>query len=289
MGTRWATVIAISAIFAGCAQAPAAPAGSSDSGPVFTGPAASAMPDEGSGSITGTVVDDEKQPIGLATVVLLEVKAEQRTDNVGRYTFNGLAAAFYTVTISALGYEAYARRVEVRPGEITYVNATLRPIAIAAAAYFRAIPKVAHITAEQGFVAQEMEYQNVYNLSTVRNMMCSNCRYWLYIERSPVQVLSEVRWASSPINTEAELRYMWNRSTTDTLSLGNYQWDRMSSGDKMNWTAANIKSLHEKKVTKLELTVTSSQLGVSYDHKIETWTTFAYGDMLAEKYTAFAS
>ncbi|PUZ29980.1 TonB-linked outer membrane protein, SusC/RagA family [Chitinophaga costaii] len=85
-------------------------------------PAATTIP-----GITGSVLDDEGQPIPGATVVLEanNRKAGMAADSKGSFSFIGLAPGRLTLTASSVGYEKFTTQVEVKP-ETMVMKITLR-------------------------------------------------------------------------------------------------------------------------------------------------------------------
>ncbi|MBI2078188.1 MAG: carboxypeptidase regulatory-like domain-containing protein [Euryarchaeota archaeon] len=82
------------------------------------------------GSLRGLVTDDEQRPIAGVEVTLAEIKATTTTDAAGRFTFNDLAPATYSVFFARLGYDALARKVEVKAGEVIDLNVVMEGIPV---------------------------------------------------------------------------------------------------------------------------------------------------------------
>ena len=86
------------------------------------------------GSIRGVVVNDEAQPVAKAQAALLDVPGETfetLTDEAGAFAFAEVPPGSHRLAVSALGYEAASRQVEVRAGETTDgVRLVLKSIAI---------------------------------------------------------------------------------------------------------------------------------------------------------------
>lgn len=101
-------LVAISLVLAGCSSAR-----DSTSQPPSTSPDSDLL-----GSIVGTVVDDELNPIPDAQVAVASSVVEStRTDAMGRFTFLGLPPGPDTLYVAAIGYEAAARKVDVLAGQ----------------------------------------------------------------------------------------------------------------------------------------------------------------------------
>lgn len=74
------------------------------------------------GAITGQVLDTNLEPVVNGDVFLVkrgEQERATRTDKDGRYTFNEVAPGVYTIQVSAAGYGAGSKNVDVRANEIS--------------------------------------------------------------------------------------------------------------------------------------------------------------------------
>ncbi len=81
----------------------------------------------GLGSITGSVIDVEEQPVVGAQVALLDTEFLTDSDAAGAFTFNGLTPGTYTVAASKIGYEQDAVFAEVVAEAIAEVEIQLDP------------------------------------------------------------------------------------------------------------------------------------------------------------------
>lgn len=77
-------------------------------------------------SISGKVVDESNQPLVGATVRITELNRSAGTNEEGEYTFSGLPAGTYTLTVSFLSYLQNVREVTLS-GASTRVNFTMQP------------------------------------------------------------------------------------------------------------------------------------------------------------------
>lgn len=85
---------------------------------------------EDRGAIEGTITDNELQPIPNAQVALQGSEDEiLRTDAAGHFLIGDLEPATYTLLVSALGYEAMARPVNVQAAEVSLVSLRLAAVA----------------------------------------------------------------------------------------------------------------------------------------------------------------
>ncbi len=80
------------------------------------------------GSLTGTVSSDLFEPLGGATVSLVESGLETKVSRSGDYTLNGVGPGTYTVFFAAVGYGSMSRTAEIAAGEVTELNVQLKPL-----------------------------------------------------------------------------------------------------------------------------------------------------------------
>lgn len=111
--------VALSVLLAGCSS-------ERDS----TAPPPSVSPDSDLlGSIVGSVVDDELQPVPDAQVAVASSVVESTyTDALGRFTIHGLPPGPDTLYVAAIGYEAAARKVDIVAGEAKEVTVGLSKV-----------------------------------------------------------------------------------------------------------------------------------------------------------------
>lgn len=100
-------------------------------------PQAAAAPasfDEASGAITGTITDDELQPIAGAILGILPSETiteslQVLSDEAGRFAFSNVPPGTHTLAGSALGYSSASRSVEVQVGVVTDVAVIVEKLA----------------------------------------------------------------------------------------------------------------------------------------------------------------
>ena len=109
--------LAVALPLAGCADGKADASQQS-----ATTTAAPATVSADTGSIAGTIVDDEQSPVVNAIVGLIDQPdREATTDGAGKFTFNDLAPGDYKVAAQKLGYDSISRQVTVTAGEVAEV------------------------------------------------------------------------------------------------------------------------------------------------------------------------
>jgi TonB-dependent receptor len=79
----------------------------------------------GRGTLTGSVVDAQGGVLQGAQVTVDPGKASLVSDRAGQFTFTGLAAGEYTVTISYSGFTSSVQKVTVNAGQLAHLSATL--------------------------------------------------------------------------------------------------------------------------------------------------------------------
>ena len=91
-----------------------------------------AMAQASTGQLVGKVTDAESgRPLAAATVVITQAHRGDLTREDGSFTFAGLPAGRYTITVEDLGYDRHIQDVEIRAGATTTLSATLHVRAIA--------------------------------------------------------------------------------------------------------------------------------------------------------------
>lgn len=109
----------VATFLAGCA-APGEGASSTGAPPSAAAPEF----DASNGAVTGAVADDEAQPVAGVQVAIQGDSHEQTTlsDVAGKFTLSNVPPGKYQLFAQKLGFEATARSVEVREGEIVEVR-----------------------------------------------------------------------------------------------------------------------------------------------------------------------
>lgn len=122
-------VTALSLALSGCSSSQAGTSSGLSSSAAPSAPPPEVTVD--TGSIQGQVVDDELRVLPGADVSLKEAADRTaKSDVEGKFTFNDLPPASYTVFVQKLGYDSQARRADVLAGEVAAVKFTLKPIPI---------------------------------------------------------------------------------------------------------------------------------------------------------------
>lgn len=80
---------------------------------------------QSSGTVAGTVVDEEGRPLPGANVTVLDTDDGTSTDADGRYVLDGLAPERHTLRVSFVGYSAQEEEVTVTAGDTVEVEFVL--------------------------------------------------------------------------------------------------------------------------------------------------------------------
>lgn len=120
------SVLVFSTILGGCISAEStAPAAAPESGPkVAEGPGSF---DDTTGAITGSITDDEVQPISAALVGILPSELvpgglQVLSDESGRFSFSNVPPGAHALAASALGFSSTTKTVTVQAGAATEVS-----------------------------------------------------------------------------------------------------------------------------------------------------------------------
>lgn len=113
-------------------ESTAEPAGNGANLQVASGPAAF---DDTTGAITGTITDDELQPVGGAIIGILPSETitenfQVLSDETGQFAFSRVPPGTHTLAGSALGYSSTSRSVSVDVGAVTDVALIVEKLAI---------------------------------------------------------------------------------------------------------------------------------------------------------------
>lgn len=255
-------------LFSGCAGTAVKPVGvGSSSAPIPTA-------DGETGSITGVVVDDEARPIPNAQVGILSTTILAQTDARGAFTLNGLRPGSQSLFAQALGYAAAGRKVEVRAGEVTYSNFTLTPIAVESAPYVLAIPRTAFITVDQTwvtFVAYDLLGQN-------HSQVCGSCIFSLTFPKGMFGWMTENTYKQTGVPA-------YNDGVHLTVLAGGVfdNWE-FCWREAHLWAKPTVEGAN--KTGKAQVAVQSSFAGLSFQHRVDMWNSFAYVAPFADNYTA---
>lgn len=143
------------------------------------------------GSLTGRVLDDEGNPLANAGVgVQGPMSQVTSTDAMGAYTINGLPPGTYGVIAQRLGYNAASLKAEIRAGETTWTNLTLKLMAVEG-------PRVEYFPYE-GYVDGDV-YTAALGLYYPRS-------FEVNLSRGAEEVVTTMRWDPS---VPVFARYFW--------------------------------------------------------------------------------
>src|SRR5690606_16241937 len=78
------------------------------------------------GKLSGTIYDDENNPVKEAIVSIDRLSLTARTDEKGTFLFSDIVPNTYAISVSADGYDTKSQSVSVNPNEETIVEIRLQ-------------------------------------------------------------------------------------------------------------------------------------------------------------------
>ncbi|HEY3402689.1 MAG TPA: TonB-dependent receptor [Ohtaekwangia sp.] len=78
-----------------------------------------------SGSLTGSVTNEEKIPLADVNVYIKSIQQGTSTDNLGRFKIQNIPAGQYQLTLSAVGFEAVDQPIEILSNETKHIAVSL--------------------------------------------------------------------------------------------------------------------------------------------------------------------
>ena len=268
-------LILASLLFAGCA-AEAEPAATSTS-PTAAPPTADAV----TGSISGTVVDDEQQPLAGATASIGVMEAT--TDATGAFTMNGVEPGEYSLFISILGYEQGAKKVAVVAGEVTSAQFVLRAISIVDA-YHESFTKTGVVTGQYtvNVVA------NMVNNSQLDNLMCGPCQWAVEFKPAIMDAVTDLVFkpsVSAPAVNEV-IVLVYNKAGAGETIATIMSHEYKPNGDTHHWSETQVKNLKGVPKARLQLHGPDPDYpGIALQQRVDIWQTWAWGAVLPEDFT----
>lgn len=263
-------VVLLAAALSGCTGGDDLLAQPTTASPSSSAPAPSV--DAETGSITGTVIDDEARPVAGAEVGIVEAKMTMETDEAGAFTMNQLLPGTYTVVANELGYESQAKKVEVRPGEVANVSFVLVPVAILKEPYYRPILRTAFLNVDQTWYATVAS-----SAGQNHSVICGTCIFTLNVDKGAVQAMSENTYQQTGVpgyNDGLHLNYR----VAGAFDNWGFCWR-----EQRLWPAGTLTAVAGSGKAIIE--VGSHFVSVSVQHRIDTWNTFAYLAELPEDFT----
>lgn len=278
---RWGSVawaiLLLGASLAGCTGAPASPRAGGSS---FAPPPS---PGADTGSVAGFVVDEEHRAIPNATVVLMTTNQVAQSDASGAFTINGAPPGKHKVIAQALGYQAAGRELEVLAGQVARATFVLSGIMIPSVPYHRTHTRVSEIFLDQEWVGFLfiLADQN-------HSAICGSCYHTLYPDPGVIrQVLVENSWPSFPtpvVNGAVAIWWMYYGAKGDYHNA----LEQYSNRESRFMPDVETNELNATQPKKISIVVESGLDTVSFQHKVTTYHTFAYGAPLKDGFTALA-
>ncbi|MBI2076816.1 MAG: carboxypeptidase regulatory-like domain-containing protein [Euryarchaeota archaeon] len=264
-------------------------AGCSGPAEVAAAPPTSAPPpqaNETTASVVGVVVDEEQRPIADVDVAEAKTRTSARSDAEGRFTLNGLQPGKIVLLFQRVGYEQLTRSVDTLAGEVAEVRVTLVAFAIPSEPYHESKPKTGHIVLGNALLTT-IWYQGV-NQSVYNTLVCDPCRFTLYLEPNPADILSEAIWTSGAgagyINNEIFVNYLKKGTDADYAEPNWLYYGYHKNRQGVHWPEAQLKKMPN--MEQIRLWLRPDLDGVSVDHTVTVWTTFGYHGPLPEGFSA---
>lgn len=257
-------------------------------------PAPSASSSIDTGSIAGGLVDEEQRPVVGARVALTGPQsAETESDEVGKFTFNGLAPGDYVVLVEKLGFESGAKRSVVKAGEIAELRLILVAIALLEEAYVITSQRNMVFNVDNGQLGFNTIEGVFANVSALHGLRCSPCSTVFHFAPKPKGLRSELRFEGTyiaPVGGQfVIMKYTrnWTDGSTGTSQDSNAgtQVNRpiIMNGDFHRWLPDRVKEAL-KAHDKMKVWYFVNGISVAVNLKVESWTAFSYGAELPEDY-----
>lgn len=246
--------------------------------------APTAVADEATGAVSGRVTDDELRPIASAVVGAVEQKLQTKTDARGNFTLNGLAPGKHRIVVSALGFEAGQRVVEVVAGEVEHVQITLATLVDVTTPYNRTQLRVAQMHVSWVYLTHALWAQGVNN-SQYNSLICDPCKFVVYLEKNPEAVMHETLFKAGIMNPAVNNQvYLWYakdaKEDLGTSVYSGYAKHRSS----FHWLDSAVKAIKGR--DNIHLLVQGDLLSVNYEIRVEIYTSFAYRGPFDDGFTA---
>jgi TonB-dependent receptor len=121
----------------------------------------SAISQSGRTTLTGSVLDAQGGALQGARITLSPGNASLVSDSTGQFTFTGLAAGQYTLTISYVGFKTSTQQVTVAAGQPVRISATL-----AVASSTQQIEVDANLSGDVAAINEQRTSENILNVQT---------------------------------------------------------------------------------------------------------------------------
>lgn len=278
-GTLWFLVFVVAAM-SGCADS---------GGPEDVEASAStsaAVTDDATGAVAGVVVDEEELPVVGADVLVAKTQIMTKTDDQGRFTMTQLQPGKIVLLVQRLGYEQTTLAVDVIASETVEVRIPLKAYVVPDEPYHVSVPKTGHIVFGNALLTT-IWYQGV-NQSAYNQLVCDPCRFTLYMDPGPADILVEPIWNAGTgagyINNEIFVNYLTKGTDAEYSDTYWLYYGYHKNRQPVHWPEAQLKKV--TKMDQLRLWLRPDLDGASVDHTVTTWTTFGYNGVLPPTFTA---
>ena len=173
-------LIFLATAFSGCAQAKAA----------TVDPDPYAQPqgfDDNTGSVIGTVVDEEFVPLKDAIVGFIDPYQAAKTDETGRFEIGLISPAVRNFYVIHLGHQSAGKRIEIKAREATEVLFVLKVLPIE-------VPWV-HIVEKKAYFGQSVSFK------PFNAQVNASTHQWIISDKSAAleSVIIEARWTQTSL------------------------------------------------------------------------------------------
>ena len=245
-------------------------------------PAPEPMVDAETGSIIGTVVDEEKAPIEGASVTVTD-SGETKTDAAGSFTFNGILPGEHTLMAVKLGYEQVGRKVVVEAGQVAELDLVLTAIQIADV-YHETFQKTGVVTGQW-----TVNYvQNFVNNSVVDSILCGPCTWLVLFPTNIKDAVTDVLFKPSVTGPGLNEIIIWtyNKSLNAGETYSGIASHEMEPRSTYHWSEGQVKGLKGVPKARLQLSGPDpDNPGIAFQQRVDLWQTWGFGDLLADEFS----
>lgn len=145
--------------------------------------------DDNTGSVVGTVVDEEFVPLKDAIVGFIDPYQAAKTDEAGRFEIGLVSPALRNLYVIHLGHQSAGKRIEIKAREATEVLFVLKVLPIEA-------PWV-HVVAKKAYFGQSV------SLKPFNQQINASSHQWIIADKSAAleSVILEARWTQTSLVT----------------------------------------------------------------------------------------
>lgn len=160
-------------------------------------------------TLSGTVFNDQQEPVGGALVGILEYDLTATSDEAGGFRFRNLAPGPVTVTAARLGFESAAKRITLEPLKEASVVFLLAPIPTSDP-FHETFPYDGYFTCKMGLPTQSAACGSILAIGfRTDDLLWANDRafqWWNLSRPDYVTIIGELTWNPGTAATSTKLR-----------------------------------------------------------------------------------